>query len=327
MAQAVSAAAKLGVADAVGVGASTTEQIAGRTGTHAPTLRRLLRALSDLGVFRETPDGAFALTPVGETLRADDPHSMRRWAILTGSRFHRDAWSDLDRAVTTGASSFARVHNMDLFEHLNAHPDDAAVFDGAMQDIAGNSFLAGILAAYDFSGFADIVDVGGGTGALLATILQSAPRARGTLVDSAHVLAAAEPVLVAAGVADRCLTIAGDFFDQVPAGADLYVLSNIIHDWDDEDAYRILQTCRAAMADGSRLLIIELVLPDDATPSMGKLLDLEMLSVTNGRQRTATEHERLLARAGLAMTNVAPSVPEAPASFVEATLQPQADVL
>jgi hypothetical protein len=316
--QAISVAARLGVADAIASGATSTAEIAQQVGAHAPTLYRLLRALSDNGVLTEEPGGRFALTPVGESLRSDDPHSMRRWAIWTGARFYRDAWSDLEQAVRTGEPSFARVHGTDLFGYLDAHPADAAVFDGAMQDIAGN-FLAGILAVYDFTGCATVVDVGGGTGALLAAVLRSAPKARGVLLDTAPVLAAAEPVLQAAGVADRCETVAGDFFREVPAGADLYILSNIVHDWDDDSASRILGTCRAAMRADSRLLIIELVLPDDPRPSMGKLLDLEMLSVTpNGRQRTAAQYADLLTRAGLDLTAVIPALPGAPASYVEA---------
>jgi predicted nicotinamide N-methyase len=187
-----------------------------------------------------------------------------------------------------------------------------------MQDIAGN-FLTGIVAVYDFSGCSTVVDVGGGTGALLAAVLRSAPGARGVLLDTRPVLAAAEPVLQAAGVADRCQTVAGDFFREVPTGADLYILSNIVHDWDDDSVLRILGTCRAAMRADSRLLIIELVLPNDARPSMGKLLDLEMLSVTpDGRQRTVAQYEELLTRAGLDSTEIVAALPGAPASYVEA---------
>lgn len=320
VAQAISVAARLGVADTLTAGWSTVEEIASKVGAHGPTLHRLLRALSDYGVFRETADGRFALTPLAETLTSNHPHSMRRWAGMIGTRFHRDAWSDLEQAVRTGEPSFARVHGSDLFDYLQVHPDDAAVFDGAMGDIAGN-FLAGILGVYDFSGFSTIVDVGGGTGALLTAILRSAPQARGVLLEAPHVLPAAEPVLTSAGVADRCELVAGDFFDTLPSQADLYILSNIIHDWDDDKAHHILQTCRAAMHAHSRLLIIELVLPDDARPSMGKLLDLEMLSVTpNGRQRTGSQYTDMLARAGLDVTHIVPAVPGEPASYVEAAL-------
>lgn len=275
--------------------------------------------MSDHGVFVEEPGGRFTLTPLSESLRSEGLHSLRRWSIWTGARFYRDAWSDLEQAVRTGEPSFARVHGADLFGYLSAHPDDAEVFDGAMQDIARN-FLAGILAVHDFSGYSSVVDVGGGTGALIAAILQSAPDTRGVLLDTAPVLSAAEAVLQAAGIADRCRTVPGDFFDHVPPDADLYILSNIVHDWDDDNAVRILQTCRAAMRADSRLLVIELVLPDDARPSMGKLLDLEMLSITpNGRQRTTTQYAELLLRAGLEVTECVPALPGTPASYVEAT--------
>jgi hypothetical protein len=320
--QAISVAAGLGVADAIASGATTSAEIAQRVGAHAPTLYRLLRALSDHGVFAQGPGDRFALTPMGESLRSDAPHSMRRWAVWTGARFYREAWSDLEQAVRTGEPSFARVHGTDLFAYLEDHPDDAIVFDGAMKDIAGN-FLAGILAVYDFADRSTIVDVGGGSGTLLAAILHAAPGTRGVLFDIAPVVASAGPVLQAAGIADRCETVAGNFFDEVPPGADLYILSNIIHDWDDDNAVRILQRCRRAMGADSRLLIIELVLPDDARPSMGKLLDLEMLSVTpNGRQRTEAQYAELLARAGLQATVVVPALPGTPASYVEAAPAP-----
>jgi hypothetical protein len=320
--QAISVAARLGVADAIAAGASSTTEIAQQVGAHASTLYRLLRALSDHGILAEGPGDRFALTAMGESLRSDASHSLRRWAIWTGARFYRDAWSDLEHAVRTGEPSFARVHGADLFGYLDAHADDAAVFAGAMQDIAGN-FLAGILGVYDFSGYSTIIDVGGGTGALLCSILSAAPDTRGVLLDTAPVLAAAEPVLAAAGIADRCQMLPGDFFDEVPSGGDLYILSNIIHDWDDDSALRILQTCRAAMHPHSRLLVIELVLPDDARPSMGKLLDLEMLSVTpNGRQRSEAQYAQLLARAGLNVTESVPALPGTPASYVEAVPAP-----
>lgn len=322
--QAISTAARLGVADAIASGRSTTAEIAQEVGAHEPTLYRLMRALSDYGVFAQGPGDRFALTPMGESLRSDGSHSLRRWAIWTGARFYRDAWSGLEQAVRTGEPSFARVHGADLFSYLGAHPDDGLVFDGAMQDIAGN-FLAGILSVYDFSGYSTVVDVGGGTGALLSAILHTAPGTRGVLLDTPPVLRAAEPVLRTAGITDRCHTVPGNFFDHVPPGADLYILSNIVHDWDDDSALRILQTCRAAMRADSRLLIIELVLPDDARPSMGKLLDLEMLSVTpNGRQRTEGEYAQLLARARLDVTNIVTALPGTPASYVEAAPAPGA---
>ena len=320
--QAISVAARLGVADAIASGATTSAAIAQQVGAHAPTLYRLLRALADHGVFAQGAGDRFALTPIGQSLRSDAPHSMRRWAIWTGAPFYREAWSDLENAVRTGEPSFARVHGTDLFGYLEDHPGAAAIFDGAMKDIAGN-FLAGILAVYNFADRSTVVDVGGGSGTLLAAILQAVPRARGVLFDIPAVVASAGPVMQAAGVAERCQTVPGNFFDEVPPEGDLYILSNIIHDWDDDKALRILRTCRAAMAANSRLLIIELVLPDDARPSMGKLLDLEMLSVTpNGRQRTEAEYVELLARAGLQATGVVPALPGSPASYVEAAPAP-----
>lgn len=318
LAQAISVAADLGVADVLRDGPQPCDHIARLVDADADTLYRLLRALSDAGVFAEQPNRHFALTPIGDALRADARNSMRSWARMIGSPFYRAAWSDLRQALESGEPSFARVHGSDLFTYLAAHPDDAEVFDSAMRDIASN-FLTSVIGAYDFSGYHHIVDVGGGTGGLLSAVLKAVPSARGTVVEIGQVVDHAAEHLRSAGVGDRAEAVAADFFDRVPGGGDLYILSNIIHDWDDEHAVRVLSTCRAAMATDSRLLAVELVLPDDDQPSIGKLLDLEMLSITpSGRQRTISEHARLFEAAGLELTRAVPAVPAEIASFVEA---------
>jgi hypothetical protein len=210
------------------------------------------------------------------------------------------------------------VHGVDLFGYLAGDPEDAAVFDAAMESVSSN-FLVSVLDAYDVARFRTIVDVGGGTGTFLAAALSASPHSRAILFDTPQVLRGAPPVLEAAGVADRCELVPGDFFVSVPSGGDLYVLSNIIHDWDDEAAVRILRRCRAAMTASSRLLLVELVLPDDLAPSPAKLYDLEMLALTpNGRHRTGDEYRALAEKADLKVTNVAPASLGSPASFVEA---------
>jgi SAM-dependent methyltransferase len=232
--------------------------------------------------------------------------------------FARHAWTDLYTSVKTGEPAFQRVHGEDLFSYLAGHPDDAAVFDEAMRFVS-TGVLTGLVQAYDFSRYATVVDVGGGTGALLAAILKSNPKTGGVLLDRAEVLAGADGVLAAAGVADRCERVAGDFFEAVPDSGDLYVLSNIIHDWDDDAAVRILSTCRRAMHEDGRLLIVELVLPDGREPSMAKLADLEMLVLTpGGRQRSTSEYGQLLDQAGLRLSDAVPATMGQPASYIEA---------
>jgi O-methyltransferase domain len=317
VAQAISVAARLGIPDALTDASRSSGELAQALGAHAPTLYRLLRALADYGVVAETERDSFHLTPMGSLLRSDVPGSMRGWAVMVGMPFHRAAWTGLYDAVRTGEPAFARVHGVDLFGYLAADPDDAAVFDAAMESVSSN-FLVSVLDAYDVRRFRTIVDVGGGTGTFLAAALAASPQSRGILFDTTHVLRNAPPVLAAAGVADRCELVAGDFFASVPAGGDLYVLSNIVHDWDDDAAVRILRRCSEAMGANGRLLLVELVLPDDLAPSPAKLYDLEMLALTpNGRHRTGDEYRALAEQADLHVTQVFPASLGSPASFVE----------
>jgi hypothetical protein len=316
--QAISVAARLGVADVLGRGPRASAEIAATVDAHGPTLYRLLRALADVGIVVELPDRRFALTPLGELLRTDVDGSMRGWATMIGLPFHRDAWTDLHASVRTGEPAFARVHGANLFDYLAAHPDDAAVFDAAMTSIS-TGFVSAIVQAYDFGRYSTVVDVGGGNGALLAAVLLANPDVRGVLVDRPDVLAGASAVLERAGVADRCHTVAGDFLDELPGSGNLYMLSNILHDWDDDTAVRILRTCLQAIPAHGRLLIVELVLPDGTEPSLAKLLDLEMLAMApGGRQRTASEYTHLLTQAGLRLTHVVTATPGQAASYVEA---------
>jgi hypothetical protein len=318
--QAISVIARFGVADALTAGPRDVEEIAEMVGAHGPALYRLLRALGDAGVVAELENRRFALTPLGEVLRSDVPGSLRGWATMVGMPFHRCPWTDLYETVRTGESAFDRVHGRKIFDHLAEHPEDAAVFDAAMHSFSTSETVS-IVKAYDFTKFRTIVDVGGGRGGLLAAILSANPRLHGVLFDMPAVVAGADEE-IAGEVVDRCKVVSGDFFDSVPEGGDIYLLSNIIHDWDDDQSVRILSTCRTAMADTARVLLAELVLPKAPRPSMGKLLDLEMLVMTSGgRQRTEAEYRMLLGRAGLRLTRIVPSnggislveaVPDAP---------------
>jgi hypothetical protein len=305
--QAVSVIARLGVADVLAAGPQPVEQIAQRVGAHRSALYRVLRALGDVGVVAELENRQFALTPLSELLRSDVPGSLRGWATMVGMPFHRYPWTDLYETVLTGESAFDRVHGTKVFDYLAEHPEDAAIFDAAMTSISTNESVS-IAKAYDFSRFNTIVDVGGGRGGLLAAILSANPHLQGVLFDVPTVVAGIDDELAAAEVVGRCEVVSGDFFDSVPDGADAYLLSAIIHDWDDDQAVQILRTCRAAMTDRACVLLAEIVLPGGPAPSMGKLADLEMLVMTaGGRQRTEAELRALLGRAGLRLTRTIPS--------------------
>lgn len=301
--QAVSVAASLGVADRLASGPRHVDEIAEATGTHAPTLYRLLRALADAEVFEELPGRRFALTEMGSLLRSDVPGSMRSWATMLGRPFHRYAWTDLEESVRTGEPAFDRVHGRPAFDHLRDHPADGEVLNDAMTAVS-SQFIAQVVRAYDFGVFKKVVDVGGGHGALLAAVLASAPSTQGVLFDLPHVIAGAGRPLEHAAVARRCELVGGDFFDAVPPGGDAYVLSNILHDWDDEGCVRILANCRSAMNADGRVLLCESVLPDSVAPHPAKWIDLEMLVMGTGRQRTEEEYRALFRRAGLRLGRV-----------------------
>lgn len=305
--QAISVFARLGVADALAAGPRNAEEIAELVGAHGPALYRLLRALGDVGVVAELENRRFALTPLGAVLRSDVPGSWRGWATMMGMPFHRYAWTDLYEAIRTGESAFDRVHGTKLFDYLAEHPEDAAVFDAAMTSVSTSETVR-IVQAYDFTRFGTIVDVGGGRGGLLTEILAANPHLQGVLFDVPTVVTGVSEEISNTEIADRCKVVGGDFFDSVPEAADAYLLSNIIHDWDDDRAAQILSTCRAAMADTACVLLVELVLPEGCQQSVGKLSDLEMLVMTaGGRQRTEAEHRALFGRSGFRLTRIVPS--------------------
>ncbi|MGH3685596.1 MAG: methyltransferase [Pseudonocardiaceae bacterium] len=304
--QAISVIARLGVADVLADGPLEVEEIAQRVSAHSSALYRVLRALGDVGVVTELDHRSFALTPLGAVLRSDVPGSLRGWVTMASMPFYQRPWADLYETVRTGESAFDRVHGMQLFDYLAQHPEDAAVFDIAMTSIATNETV-NITKSYDFGRFGTVVDVGGGRGGLLAAILSANPHLQGVLFDAPTVVAEAESVLSAAGVTDRCTVVGGNFFDSIPKGGDAYLLSNVIHDWDDDDAVKILSRCRATMADTACLLLAGLVLPEGRQQSRGKMVDVQMLVITGGHERTKTECRALLDRAGFRLTRIVPS--------------------
>jgi O-methyltransferase domain/Dimerisation domain len=312
--QALYVAAKLGVADLLAEGPKPVEELAAATQTDAPSLRRVLRALASVGVFTESRPGTFALTPLAALLRTGTPDSMRALAIMYAEEQYR-AWGDILHSVQTGKTAFEKQFGTSYFAYLAQHPEADHVFNEAMTGYT-TQLVGAVVDAYDFSPFKTVVDVGGSYGTLLAAILRSHPAARGILFDQPHVVAAAGGQLVAAGVVERCTTVGGDFFVEVPAGGDAYVLAQILHDWDDERSVAILQQCRRAMPAHGKLLVVELVLPRGEEPFFGKWLDLHMLVMLGARERTATEYDALFRAAGFALTRVVPTA--AGASIVEA---------
>ena len=285
---------------------STTE-LAARTGTDASSLQRVLRALASVGVFTEAAPGSYGLTPLAELLRSGTPDSMRALAIMYAEEQYR-AWGDLLHSVRTGQPAFDHQFGMDLFDYFRENPGADQVFNEAMTGWT-NQLVSAVLDVYDFAPFHTIVDVGGSYGTLLAAILQRNPSARGILFDQPHVVAVAGEQLSAAGVADRCTTVGGDFFVEVPPGGDAYVLAQILHDWDDERCVTILERCRRAIAEDGKLVVVELVLPEGEEPFFGKWLDLHMLVMLGGRERTAAAYDSLFRAAGFALTSVTPTAP------------------
>ncbi len=313
--QALYAAARLGLPDLLAEGPQPVAALAGPCGVAAPVLARLLRALTTLGVFAEVAPDTFGPTPHSQRLREGVPGSRRATLLLAGADLY-PRWGHFLGALQTGQTTAQLAWGMGSWEWRAQHPEYGAIFDDAMVE-GSRTRAAALVAAYDFAPFATIVDVGGGRGALLAAILRATPGARGVLVDQPHVVAGAEAALAAAGVADRVRVAPGDFFAAVPADGDAYILSLILHDWDDERATAILATCRRAMAGRGALLLVERVLPGGADrPWEPYFADLNMLAGLGGRERGEAEWRALLAGAGFSVTRIVPT--GADASLIEA---------
>lgn len=300
--QMVHAAAQLRLADRVAGGPRTAEELARSTGTHARSLYRLLRALASVGVFSEDGEGRFSQTALSECLRSDVPGSSWAMAVMMGEEHYR-AWGDLLESVRTGETAFDRLYGQPIFAYLGERPDQARIFDAAMTSIHGRETQA-VLDAYDLPGVNVLADVGGGNGSNLAGILARYPEMRGILFDLPHVVERAEADFERDGLSDRVETVGGNFFEAVPVEADAYFLRHIIHDWDDEKAELILRNIHQSMPKGARLLVVEHVLPLGNGPSFGKLLDLTMLLLPGGVERTAEEFRGLYERSGFRLTRI-----------------------
>jgi C-methyltransferase len=319
MSQAIAAAADLGIADALAKKPLSLHELADRVGAHPDSLSRLLRALIGRGIFRQGRDGCYELNPLGHTLRSDAAGSMSGMARLVGAPQWREHWSQLVEAIRTGEAVLPKLRGKDAFAYLDGEPELAEIFNQAMTN---NSELAvaPVVAAYDFSPYPTIVDVGGGHGRLLAAILAATPGAHGVLYDLSQVVASAATLLRERCVADRVRIVSGSFFDGIPPAGDAYVIKNVIHDWSDDLAVQILRRVRAAADPAAVVLLIEFVLPDHHREFLGHVVDLEMLVQATGRERTATQYRDLLEEAGFEMTRVVPTT--GPFSLVEAKPAP-----
>ncbi|MFO1006341.1 MAG: methyltransferase [Planctomycetaceae bacterium] len=306
--QAVYVAAKLGIADLLVKGGRTAEELAQATHMHAPSLFRLLRALASLGVFAEDESSRFVLTPMAECLRSDVPGSQRALAIMSGEE-HFKAWGELLYSIQTGQTSFDKLYGMPIFDFLSQNLEQAKVFDAAMVGVHGRE-TAAMTDAYDFSEIGVLADVGGGNGSLLSFVLKTNPTMKGMLYDLPGVVERAKAGLQAAGLADRCQVIGGSFFESIPDGADAYLMRHIIHDWDDEKSLTILRNIHRAMRPDARLLVVEGVIPPGNDPCFSKLLDLTMLTLPGGKERTEDEYRTLFRAGGFELTRIVPTQAE-----------------
>src|SRR5687767_9121657 len=302
--QAVSVAAKLYIADHLKNGAKTVEELAEATGTHAPSLYRLMRALTSAGVFSKDAENRFSNTALGEVLRSDHPESIRGAAHMICDREHWNAHGNMLQSVKSGETAFDYTFGKPIFPYLAENPEPAEIFDNAMTSFS-TAIAKAVTATYDFSEAGTIADIGGGHGLLLSTVLASNPQAKGVLFDQPYVVEAASEVLENAGVSERVERVGGDFFSEIPVKADIYLMKFIIHDWNDEQSLTILKNLAKSAEPGARLLLVETVVEeDDSIPSISKVMDLNMLAMTGGKERTPSEYAELFEQTGFKLTNV-----------------------
>ncbi|MCC5617198.1 acetylserotonin O-methyltransferase [Nostoc sp. CHAB 5836] len=331
--RAIHAAAKLGIADYLKEQPKTLEELAAITDTHVPSLYRLLRALASVGIFAEDDDHRFFLTPLAATLQTDVPGSLRFFAISELGQVHYLGWDNLLHSIKTGEIAFDHIAGMSVWDYYLKNSEAGNLFNWAMTNLTA-SVLEAIICSYDFSAFNTIVDVGGGQGSLVTSILKAYPTVKGIIFDIPTVIEEAKSRLQAQGFADpsgsqwpaegnppaalshRCTVVSGNFFESVTAGGDAYLLKHIIHDWDEEKAIAILKNCHQAMSKHGTLLLFETVIPRGNVSSFSKLLDLNMLVMTGGRERTEEEYQVLLQKAGFQLTQVIPT--SSPISVIEA---------
>lgn len=313
-ARALQIAAELGIADLLASGPRSSEDLAERTDSDPGALHRMMRLLASRGLFHETGPGVFELTETGGPLRSDHPASVRSVLALAGTVAPL-VLGGVRHSLSTGEATFPVVAGEHIYDYMAHHPEHGRLFDEAMRELTRVAAPA-VLDAYDFAGVSRIVDVGGGSGALLSAVLHREPGASGVVFDTPGVADSARERIRNEGLTDRCSVVGGDFFREVPPGGDLYVLKWVLHNWPDERATAILRSCRRAMGEDAKLLLIESVLPSDGAPHPGKAMDLSMLVLSGGRERTEEQFAELLAGADLELRRVVPT--SSPHSLVEA---------
>lgn len=318
VASALQVVLRLGIPARLGSGSRTAGELARAAGVQEDPLYRVLRALASAGLFVETAPRSFALTDDGQMLRPGVPGSMHDMLLWVTSPFHFRVYAEMMHSVRTGQPAVEKVTGVPVFEYFPRDRELSETFNNAMTAFS-DLVVRAVLDAYDFSDVRLLVDVAGGHGGVLTAILQKYPKMRGVLFDLDHVLAGARGRIQALGLSGRCEAEAGDFFAKVTPGADAYILKHIIHDWDDDRALRILRNIRTGMGDGrGRVILLESVIPPGNTPDLGKIVDLEMMMMPGGRERTADEYEALFTRAGFELTRIVPTT--SPLSVIEARL-------
>jgi hypothetical protein len=305
VAGAVSCLAQLGIPDLLEAGPKSAAELAAQIGAQHEALYRLMRATACVGVLSEGPDGKFSQTSMSAVLRTHAQPSLRALAIMGGREWHGRGWSKLEYCVTTGKQALDQIYGAHIFQYFKQNPEEAQIFNDAMTSLSMMDSSA-VAEAYNFDGIRSIVDVAGGHGLLLATILQKNPKLRGTLYEEAHVLEGA-PNGPLKPVMGRCALASGDMFASVPAGADAYLMKHIIHDWPDEMCVKLLKACRQGVNPGGKLLVVDTVIQPGNDFSPGKFLDLQMLIFPGGRERTEKQFRDLLSAAGWRLNRTIPT--------------------
>jgi hypothetical protein len=304
LAKTIYVATKLSIADLLKGGARPISELARETKTHEPSLYRMLRTLASAGIFAETEPRHFKNTPLSSVL-AEGPESVQPMVLFAGMPMHDRAWEELLHCVKTGKTGFEKAFGMPIFDYFPKHPEESEIFNNAMTSLA-TKMSAAVVEAYDFTGIRKLVDVGGGHGALMSGILGRYPSMTGVILDLPKVVEGTRKRLESAGFGSRCEAVGGDFFKSIPGG-DAIISSHIIHDWDDARAEQILKNCHKALAPGAKLLLVETVVPEGNAPSAAKFLDMEMLVMPGGLERTEREYRELYERAGFRLTRIVPT--------------------
>ena len=315
MQQCITIAAKLKIADLVAEHPQTIAELAAKTNTNADALYRMLRLLSSAGVFIKNHDDKFELTPIASLLRSDIPNSLYSFAIMMGEDWMWRNWGQLMYSIETGKIAHEKVYGMSSFEFFTSNEKAGTIFNNAMTNLSKAS-VAPIVEAYDFSGAGTVADIAGGHGMVLAGVLKETPQVQGILFDLPGVIKGAGELLEKEGVSARVELVSGDFFQSVPKSADIYMMKHIIHDWDDTSSIKILKNIRSAMNDDGKVLIIEMVVPESNEPSPSKIMDILMMIMEGGKERTEEEYRTLLASADLKLIRIIPT--KSPYSLVEA---------